>query len=40
VETKSEFFRVCEEFLNHGGPLPLEPFPVKTKAADPVSCVG
>ena len=26
VETKTDFFRVCETFLNHDEPLPLEPF--------------
>jgi len=26
VTTKSDFFRVCETFLNHDQPLPLEPF--------------
>lgn len=26
VETKSDFFRVCETFLNHDAPLPIEPF--------------
>jgi nifR3 family TIM-barrel protein len=26
VETKTDFFRVCEFFLNHDAPLPLEPF--------------
>ncbi len=25
VETKGDFFRVCEEFLDHDRPLPLEP---------------
>jgi tRNA-dihydrouridine synthase len=26
VTTKAEFFRVCEEFLNHDQPMPLQPF--------------
>jgi len=26
VETKTAFFRVCDEFLDHDRPLPLEPF--------------
>ena len=26
VETRSEFFAVCESFLNHDTPIPLEPF--------------
>ena len=25
VETKGDFFRVCDEFLNHDRPMPLEP---------------
>ena len=31
VETKADFFRVCEEFLNHDRPLPLEPAAIKMK---------
>jgi tRNA-dihydrouridine synthase B len=27
VNTKSDFFRVCEQFLDHDQPMPLEPFP-------------
>jgi tRNA-dihydrouridine synthase B len=27
VATNADFFRVCEEFLNHDEPMPLEPFP-------------
>src|SRR5215469_9383399 len=27
VSTKEDFFRVCEEFLGHDRPMPLEPFP-------------
>jgi tRNA-dihydrouridine synthase len=34
VTTKSDFFRVCEEFLNHHQPLPLEPFSLASKDAD------
>ena len=34
VTTKSDFFRVCEEFLNHDQPLPLEPFSFALKDAD------
>ena len=34
VTTKSDFFRVCEEFLNHDQPLPLEPFSFVLKEAD------
>jgi tRNA-dihydrouridine synthase B len=26
VATRADFFRVCEEFLNHDRPMPLEPF--------------
>ena len=31
VETKEDFFRVCEEFLNHDRPLPLEPAALAVK---------
>ncbi len=31
VETKTDFFRVCEEFLDHARPLPLEPAVIKMK---------
>jgi tRNA-dihydrouridine synthase len=34
VSTKANFFRVCEEFLNHDQPLPLEPFSFAIKDAD------
>jgi len=35
VATKADFFRVCEEFLDHDRPMPLEPFPAyPEKAAD------
>ncbi len=34
VTTQSEFFHVCEEFLNHDRPMPLEPFPLKLKETD------
>ena len=34
VTTKSDFFRVCEEFLNHDQPLPLEPFSFASEEAD------
>ncbi|HEY1661211.1 MAG TPA: tRNA-dihydrouridine synthase family protein [Verrucomicrobiae bacterium] len=33
VETKAEFFRVCEEFLEHDRRLPLEPFPAGAEKA-------
>jgi tRNA-dihydrouridine synthase len=28
VNTRAEFFRICSEFLEHDGPMPLEPFAV------------
>jgi len=31
VATKPDFFRVCEEFLSHDRPMPLEPFPQVVK---------
>jgi tRNA-dihydrouridine synthase B len=31
VSTKLDFFRVCEEFLDHDQPMPLEPFPAKVE---------
>lgn len=34
VAMEAEFFRVCEEFLNHDRPMPLEPFPLKLKETD------
>ena len=34
VTTKPDFFRVCEEFLNHDQPLPLEPFSFTIQDAD------
>ena len=34
VTTKADFFRVCEEFLKHDQPLPLEPFPLGLKKTD------
>lgn len=34
VTTQAEFFRACEEFLNHDRPMPLEPFPLKLKETD------
>jgi tRNA-dihydrouridine synthase len=34
VTTEVEFFRVCEEFLSHDRPMPLEPFPLKLKETD------
>jgi len=34
VTTRTEFFRVCEEFLTHPDPMPLEPFSLSLKATD------
>jgi tRNA-dihydrouridine synthase len=34
VSTQADFLRVCEEFLNHDQPMPLEPFPLALKASD------
>jgi tRNA-dihydrouridine synthase B len=31
VSTKEDFFRICEEFLNHDRPMPLEPFVAKVE---------
>jgi len=31
VATRADFFRVCEEFLNHDQPMLLEPYPVAPK---------
>ena len=40
VETKADFFRVCEEFLDHDRPMPLEPFLMKVKEPGLVSFAG
>lgn len=37
VTTQVDFFRVCEEFLNHDQPMPLEPFKLNLHAADVVA---
>jgi hypothetical protein len=34
VATQADFFRVCEDFLNHDCPMPLDPFPLKLKETD------
>jgi len=34
VTTQADFFHVCEEFLNHDRPMPLEPFPLKLRETD------
>jgi tRNA-dihydrouridine synthase B len=37
VTTTADLFRVCDEFLNHGRPMPLEPFPLALKEGDLMS---
>jgi nifR3 family TIM-barrel protein len=38
VSTRADFFRVCEEFLDHDRPMPLEPFQANSdKTADAVA---
>jgi nifR3 family TIM-barrel protein len=34
VSTKAEFFAICEEFLDHDQPMPLEPFRLALNEAD------
>ncbi len=34
VTTRADFFRVCEEFLSHDQPMPLEPFSLELKETD------
>jgi nifR3 family TIM-barrel protein len=34
VATKTDFFEVCEEFLDHDQPMPLEPFAINLKETD------
>ena len=34
VATKEDFFRVCENFLSHDEPMPLEPFALSLKETD------
>jgi nifR3 family TIM-barrel protein len=34
VTTTADLFRVCEEFLDHDRPMPLEPFPLALKHTD------
>lgn len=38
VTSRSEFFGVCEEYLNHDEPMPLEPFPVVSREISASSC--
>jgi nifR3 family TIM-barrel protein len=37
VTTKAAFFRVCEEFLNHAEPMPLEPFALAANRAEAIT---
>lgn len=39
VNTERDFFRVCEEHLDHEQPMPLEPFPLGG-TAEPISCLA
>jgi len=34
VTTRADFFRVCEEYLDHDEPMPLEPFRLQLHGAD------
>jgi nifR3 family TIM-barrel protein len=34
VTSRGDFFRVCEDFLDHGQPMPLEPFRLNLHEAD------
>jgi len=34
VTTRADFFRVCDEFLNHDQPMPLEPFDLDLRDTD------
>ena len=34
VTTRDDFFRVCDNFLDHDRPTPLEPFPIVLKETD------
>ncbi len=34
VNTKADFFRVCEQFMSHEAPMPLEPFELELKPCD------
>lgn len=40
VQTKKDFFRVCEEFLNHDRPLRLEPAVPAAKETGIAACAG
>jgi tRNA-dihydrouridine synthase len=39
VSTRMDFFRVCEEFLDHNEPMPLEPFRASVEKAAEVLAV-
>jgi tRNA-dihydrouridine synthase B len=32
--TRTEFFTLCRQFLDHDNPMPLEPFPIVLKQTD------
>ena len=34
VTTKDDFFRVCQEFMDHDQPMPLEPYLLPLKETD------
>jgi hypothetical protein len=34
VTTAADLFRICQEFLDHDRPMPLEPFPLALKETD------
>lgn len=34
VQTRADFFRICQSFLDHGEPLTLEPFPLQFASHD------
>ena len=36
VATRSDFFRICAEFLDHRDPMPLEPYPIALAVTDVV----
>ncbi len=38
VATTTDFFRVCENFLNHDNPMTLEPLPLSSDAVVAASC--
>ena len=34
VATEAEFFKICEDYLSHDRPMPLEPFALGLKVTD------